>query len=69
MNNEPIEKDAWGGVWPPDEIPFRREIEVHGRKEHEAILRNPAKMKELGLDGVYECMVYLKRWGGWLKDE
>lgn len=44
-------------------------IDVKGRVEHEAILKDPEKCEELGLDIYYERMVYLKRWGGWLKDE
>jgi hypothetical protein len=39
---------------------------VHGRQEHEAILRDAAKCKELGVDQIYEIVVYLKRWGSWL---
>ncbi len=41
-------------------------INVKGREEHEAILRDSGKMWELGLDPAYEIMVYLKRWGSWL---
>ncbi len=60
---------ANGGIWPPSQMPERREINVNGREEHEALLRDPDKMKELGLDPIYEIMVYLKRWGSLLKDE
>jgi hypothetical protein len=41
-------------------------INVNGRKEHEAMLRDCDKMWELGLDPSYEKMVYLRRWGSWL---
>lgn len=51
---------------PSHEIP-RKTIDVKGREEHEALIRNSAKCKELGLDQYYEIMVYLKRWGGWLE--
>ncbi len=50
----------------PSEPPERKVINVRGRREHEAILNDPSKCKELGLDRTYEVMVYLKRWGGWL---
>jgi hypothetical protein len=54
---------------PPREIPKRKSINVKGRKEHESFLKDPQKCKELGLDIVYERMIYLKRWGGWLEDQ
>lgn len=57
------------GEDPPEEQLQCRHIDVRGRKEHEAMLRNPEKCKELGLDIYYETVVYLNRWGGWLKDE
>ena len=57
------------GINPPPDLPPRKEINVHGRKEHEALLKDFAKCKELGLDIIYESIVYLKRWGGWLEDE
>ena len=41
-------------------------IDVKGRKEHEALLKDEAKMIEMGLDPHYERIVYLKRWGGYL---
>lgn len=50
----------------PEKLPSPTWVNVHGRKEHEALLRNPEKMKELGLDPYYEQMVYLKRWGAYL---
>ena len=61
-------KDSWGGIDPPANLPERRTVDVRGREEHEAILKNPEKCEELGLDIYYETMVYLKRWGGWLRD-
>lgn len=50
---------------PTEQIPVDY-INVNGREEHEALLRDEAKMLELGLDPMYERMVYLTRWGGWL---
>jgi len=44
-------------------------INVNGREEHEAILRDDKKMLELGLDPYFEKMVYLKRWGSYLTDD
>jgi hypothetical protein len=44
-------------------------INVSGREEHEAIIRDSAKCKELGLDQIYETIVYLRRWGSWLENE
>lgn len=57
------------GIDPPAELPSVTYINVNGREEHEALLKDKAKMLELGLDPVYETIVYLKRWGGWLKDQ
>jgi hypothetical protein len=54
------------GEDPPAEIPERRVVNVNGREEHEAIIQDAAKCRELGLDQVYETIVYLSRWGGWL---
>lgn len=53
---------------PPAELPATRYINVNGREEHEAFLKDPEKMRELGLDPCYETIVYLKRWGGWLNE-
>ena len=54
------------GLDPPaEQIPVRW-VNVYGRKEHEALIKDTAKCKELGLDHVYETIVYLKRWGNWL---
>lgn len=61
--------DGFGGIDPPAHLPPTRCINVHGREEHEAVLRDADKCKELGVDQFYETMVYLRRWGGWLRDE
>lgn len=51
----------------PTPVPSgRKTINIRGRKEHEAILKDAKKCEELGLDRAYETMIYLKRWGGWL---
>lgn len=63
-----MSNDSWGGIDPPAHLPEIKTINVRGRKEHEEFLKNPQKMKELGLDPVYETIVYLKRWGGWLDE-
>jgi hypothetical protein len=62
--------DQFGGIDPPaEQIPVKW-IEVRGREEHEAILKDPEKMKSLGLDPYFETVAYLRSWdGGWLKDE
>ena len=57
-----------GGIDPPAHLPERKQINVRGRAEHEAILKDAAWCKELGLDQIYETMVYLKRWGDWLQN-
>ena len=51
---------------PPSERPETNWINIKGRVEHEELLRDPKKMFSLGLDPIYEKMVYLKRWGSWL---
>jgi len=61
--------DDFGGINPPAEMPPVRYIDVNGREEHEAMLKDEAKMLSLGLDPVYERIVYLKRWGSWLANE
>jgi hypothetical protein len=63
-----LDIDPFGGIDPPDKLPKQRIVDVKGRVEHEAMLRNPEKCKELGLDITFETMIYLKRWGGWLND-
>lgn len=54
------------GEHPPGELPPRKVINVNGREEHEALLRDTDKMWLLGLDPTFEKMIYLKRWGSWL---
>ena len=58
-----------GGQEPGGEPLERKQVNVRGRREHEAFLKDPQKCKEYGLDIVYETMVYLKRWGGWLDEQ
>lgn len=48
------------------DLPERKHINVRGREEHEAVIRDAAWCKELGLDQAYEVFAYLKRWGSWL---
>lgn len=50
------------------EFPERKHINVRGRAEHEAIIRDSAWCKELGIDQIYETCLYLKRWGSWLSE-
>jgi len=52
---------------PAEQIPVK-DINVNGRKEHEALIKDGSKCRELGLDQIYETIVYLNRWGGWLRD-
>ncbi len=59
-------EDELGGITPPSERLETKWINVNGREEHEAMLRDSHKMHSLGLDPVFEKMVYLKRWGSWL---
>lgn len=54
------------GIEPPPQQIETKWINVRGREEHEAIIRDAEKCKELGLDQMYEILVYLKRWGSWL---
>lgn len=65
LNVDPFAK----GQHPPAQLPEQKCINVNGREEHEAILRDSVKCKELGIDPVYESIVYLRRWGSWLEDE
>jgi len=69
LPGEPIPLDGFGGIDPPAERLEAKLINVNGREEHEAMLRDTEKMISLGLDPYYEVMVYLKRWGGWLHEE
>lgn len=48
------------------DLPERKHINVRGREEHEAVIKDAAWCKELGLDQAYEIFAYLKRWGSWL---
>lgn len=57
------------GIDPPSERLPVTYINVKGREEHEAFLKDAEKCKQHGLDQMYEIIVYLKRWGGWLNDE
>jgi hypothetical protein len=41
-------------------------VNIRGREEHEALVKDSLLCDDLGLDQTYEIMVYLKRWGGWL---
>lgn len=56
------------GIDPSADLPERKTINVRGREEHEAIIRDAEWCRELGLDQVYETIVYLRRWGGWLQN-
>lgn len=66
--NEPIPLGNDLGCPPAELLPVRY-VNVKGRKEHEALLKDAEKCKEHGLDQMYETFVYLKRWGGWLEDD
>ena len=57
------------GIDPPAHLPEVKTIDVKGRHEHEAFIRDADKCKEYGVDQAYETMVYLKRWGGWIAKE
>lgn len=57
-----------GETPPPYELKTKH-VTVNSREEHEAILNDPKKCEELGLDIMFENMVYLKRWGGWLHEQ
>jgi len=54
------------GEDPPAQMLTRKTHNVNGRVEHEAILKSAYKCAELGVDQMYETLIYLKRWGGWL---
>jgi|ERR1700743_2119674 len=60
----PVDKKSM----PLEEIenPEVKWINVRGREEHEAVIKDAAWCKELGLDQIYETIKYLKRWGSWL---
>ncbi len=68
LPNEPIPLSN-ESIFPlPEKIPVKF-INVKGREEHEALLKDYDKMNELGLDPIYETMAYLRRWGDWLAKE
>jgi hypothetical protein len=52
----------------PTEKPHVKYINVRGREEHEAVIKDKALCQELGLDQIFEAMIYLKRWGSWLSE-
>jgi len=54
------------GTNPPTDQLSVKWINVRGRNEHEAIIKDARRCEELGLDQYYEITVYLKRWGSWL---
>jgi hypothetical protein len=43
-------------------------INIRGRAEHEAVIRDRKMCEDLGLDQIYETVAYLKRWKGWLSE-
>lgn len=49
-------------------LPERKCVNIRGREEHEAIIKDGDWCSELGLDQIYETILYLKRWGEWLKN-
>jgi hypothetical protein len=61
-----VRKRMKEGINTPEKLPERKHINVRGRIEHEAIIKDAAWCKELGIDQAYETMKYLKRWGEWL---
>ena len=70
-SDDPKDKplDLFGGINPPSHEIERRYINVNGREEHERFILDAEKCEKHGIDQMYEIMVYLKRWGSWLKDE
>lgn len=62
LPSEPI--SLIDGIDPPEELPEVKWVNVKGREEHEAMLKDFDRMMSLGLDPYFETMVYLKRWGG-----
>lgn len=43
-------------------------VNIRGRFEHEALIKDKDWCKELGLDQEYEIAAYLRRWGSWLSE-
>lgn len=68
INPKIVPLEDMGGIDPPADYIKRKLIDVKGREEHEALIKNASKCKELGLDQVYEAIVYLNRWGSWLNE-
>ena len=62
-------RPASDGIDPPAHLPETKYINVRGREEHEAVLKDRTLCEELGLDQIYETLVYLQRWGGWLGED
>ena len=56
------------GANPSSEIIPTTWINVKGREEHESLLKDSKRCQELGLDQMYETIVYLNRWGSWLEN-
>jgi len=65
LNGEPIPLSNDYLDLPPEKLETKW-VNVKGREEHETLLRDSNKMWSLGLDPMYEKMVYLRRWGSWL---
>lgn len=53
---------------PAQQLPVKY-VNVNGRAEHEALIKDGKRCKELGLCQVYEILVYMKRWGSWLSQD
>jgi hypothetical protein len=66
--NDDLNELAPQGIEPSGEMIPVTYIDVNGREEHEALLRDHKKMISFGLDPCYEICVYLKRWGSWLNE-
>lgn len=47
-------------------LPKIKYINIRGREEHETVIKDADLCKEIGLDQLYESIVYFKRWNGWL---
>jgi hypothetical protein len=61
-------KTLFEGIDPPAELPPVKWINVRGRAEHEAVIKDRVLCEELGVDQIFETMKYLKRWGSWLSE-
>jgi hypothetical protein len=51
---------------PSSELPQVKWVNIRGREEHEAVIRDAALCAELGLDQIHEIYSYMQRWGSWL---